>query len=71
MGSDPGRDESCPLLTTKRDVLFTIVRSAYEVPPDIVHVILVLHEKERSHLGHETRAYMIVAPADFAKFIVV
>jgi hypothetical protein len=41
------------------------------VPPDVIHVILVLHEKERGNLTHETRTYMFLFPADFAKFIVV
>jgi hypothetical protein len=40
------------------------------VPPDVIDVLLVLHEKERSHLGHETRAYVILGPTYFAKFIV-
>ena len=69
--SNPCRDESRPFLAMKRDVLLTVIRSAYEVPPDVVHITLVLYEKERSHLTYETRIYMIVAPADFAKFIVV
>ena len=68
---NPGRNESRPFLTTKRDVLFTVVRSADKVTPNIVHVIIILHEKERRHLSHETRKYMMVAPADFSKFIVV
>jgi len=68
---NPRRDERRPFLTAKRDVLLTIVRSAYKVPPDVVHVILVLYEKERSHLSHEARVYMMVAPAYFAKFITV
>jgi hypothetical protein len=41
------------------------------VPPDIVHVTLVLHEKESRDLSHEARAYVILGPANFAKFIVV
>ena len=68
---DPRRDESRPLLAAKRHILCQIVRSAHEVPPDVIHVTLVLHEKERSHLTYETRIYMLVAPADFTKFIVV
>jgi hypothetical protein len=28
-------------------------------------------EKERRHLTHETRMYMMVAPAYFVKFIVI
>ena len=68
---NPGRDESGPFLAAKRDVLFTVVRSTDKVPPDVVHVTLVLHEKKRSHLGHETRAYVILGPTYFAKFIVI
>ena len=68
---NPGRDERCPLLTTKRDVFLAVVRAMHKVPPDIVHVIFVLHEKERRHLSHETRKYMMDAPADFAEFITV
>jgi hypothetical protein len=41
------------------------------VPPDVIHVIFVLHEKERGNLTHETRTYMFLFPTDFAKFIVV
>ena len=68
---NPRRDESRPFLTAKRHILFTVVRSTDKVPPDVVHVILVLYEKERRDLSHETRMYMMVAPAYFAKFIVV
>ena len=60
-----------PFLAAKRDGPLTVVSSAHEVSPDVVHVILVLHEKERRHLSHETRIYMVVGPPDFAKFIVV
>jgi hypothetical protein len=41
------------------------------VPPDVIHVILVLYEKERGNLTHEARTYMFLFPADFTKFIVV
>jgi len=68
---NPGRDESRPLLTAKHHVLLAVVRSTDKVALDVVHVILVLHEKERSHVCHEARKYMMVAPADFAKFITV
>ena len=68
---NPCRDESRPFLATKRDVLLTVVRSRHKVPSDVVYVTRILHEKERSHLTHETRIYMMVAPADFSKFIVV
>jgi hypothetical protein len=68
---NPGRDECGPFLSSKRDVLCILVRTAYKVPPDVIHVILVLYEKERGDLTHETRTYMFLFPADFTKFIVV
>ena len=66
---NPRRDERRPFLTAKRHILLAVVRSAYKVPPDVVHVILVLYEKERRDLGHEARVYMILTPADFSEFI--
>jgi hypothetical protein len=68
---NPRRDKSGPFLASKRDVLCILVRTAYEVPPDVIHVIFVLYEKERGNLTHETRTYMFLFPADFAKFIVI
>lgn len=51
---DPGCNESRPFLTAKSHILCQFVRSALEVPPDVVHVRLILHEKERGNLAHET-----------------
>ena len=51
---NPCCDESRPFLAAECDILFTVVRSGHKVAPDVVHVILILHEKERSHLSHET-----------------
>jgi len=69
--SNPGRDQSRPLLAAKRHVLHKVIRPRDKVAPDVVHVIFVLHEKESRHLANEAISDMFLFPPNLAELFVL